>query len=101
MSLYKPPTMPTTREQPFLSLVTAVDPYWAHRKFREVEYEFTGRVVTFNPYFSGAYSRLTNVYPVGAQQGGQDPLIINNLAPTVGNTVPGLYTAVPDGKGWG
>ena len=98
---YNPPSRVVQREQPFLSLVTAVDPYWARGKFYEREYEFSGRVVYFNPYVSGAYGRRTNTYPVGAQQGGLDPLIINNLAPTVGNSDLGLYEGVPDGKGWG
>lgn len=98
---YSPPTRVVSTETPFLSLVTSVDPYWARGKFYEREYEFTGRVVYFNPYVSGAYGRRTNTYPVGAQQGGLDPLIIAALAPTVGNPVPGLYSGTPDGKGWG
>lgn len=97
---YNPPTKVVTREQPFLTLVTEVDPYWAHAKFREVQYEFQNRVIRYNPYYAGAYSRLSNNYAVGAQSGTPDPLIIDNLAPTVGNASPGLYEGIPDGKGW-
>lgn len=61
---------------------------------------FEGRAAYANPYQRGAYNRLSNIYPVGAQYGGPDPLVAAGLAPTVGNAVPGLYQAVPDGKGW-
>lgn len=97
---YSPPTRVTTREQPFLALVTAVDPYWASGKFYEREYEFSGRVIYANPYQVGAYNRRTNTYAVGSQNGGLDPLITAALAPTVGVATPGLFQGVPDGKGW-
>lgn len=98
---YNPPTRVVQRDQPYLSLVTSVDPYWARGKFYEREYEFSGRVVYYNGYVSGAYGRRDNAYPVGSQQGGLDPLIIDNLAPTEGVATPGLFEGVPDGKGWG
>lgn len=98
---YNPPTRVVESEQPFLTLVTAVDPYWARGKLYEREYEFTKRNIFFNPSVGGAYGRLTNTYSVGAQSGGPDPLIIDNLAPTEGVATPGLFQGVPDGRGWG
>ena len=98
--LYKPPTAVVTSQTPFLALVTQADPSWQRGKFYEVEYQFSNRAVMFDPYIAGAYGRRTNTYPVGAQYGGPDPNIVDNLAPTVGNEVPGLYEGVPDGKGW-
>ncbi len=70
---YKPPTEVVVSDRPYLSLVTKVDPLWANLKYREVEYEFTGRVIRYNPYFTAAYSGLTNTYTVGSQWGGADP----------------------------
>jgi len=98
--LYRPPTQVTTRQEPYLALVTRADPAWSARKYREVQYEFGGRVFYYNPYQWGVYSRLSGTYPVGAQYGGPDPLIAENLEPTVGNPVPGIYEGVDDGKGW-
>jgi hypothetical protein len=98
--LYKPPTAVVTCQQPYLSLVSQADPQWAQRKYWDIEYLTDHRPLMANPYERGAYNRLSNDYPVGAQYGGTDPLVIDNLAPTVGNDVPGLYEAVPDGKGW-
>lgn len=100
MALYKPPTQVTTRSESYLNLVVGADPDWARAKFWAPEYETTQRYLMANPYQRGVYNRLSNVYSVGAQYGGLDPLITANLAPTVGNPVPGLYQAVPDGKGW-
>jgi hypothetical protein len=97
MALYNPPTKVTTCEQPYLALVSKADPDFQRYKYREVEYNFQRRSFIFNPYTSGAYSRLSNTYPVGAQQGGPDPLIAAALAPTVGNVVPGLYEGVATG----
>ena len=96
---YQPPTQVTTCAQPYLALVTRADPQFQMYKFREVVWEFDHRVFIENPYQQFIYNRRSNVYPVGQQYGGLDPLIVNNLAPTVGNEVPGLYEAVPAG-GW-
>jgi hypothetical protein len=71
--LYKPPTYIVTREQPYLTLVTAVDPRWAHDKFREVQYEFAGRTIYHNPYWGAVYSGYSNEYNVGMQWGLIDP----------------------------
>lgn len=98
--LYKPPTRVVTSPVPYLSLVNQVDPGWARAKYWQIEYAFEGHVLSANPYQRGAYNRLSNDYPVGQQYGGPDPLIIDNLEPTVGNEVPGLYEGIPDGKGW-
>lgn len=96
--LYKPPTLPTTCQQPYLALVTRADPQWSKQKYNEIEYLMTQRAVYANPYTSGIFNRRSNVYPVGAQQGGLDPLIQAALAPTVGNNVPGLYQGVATGS---
>lgn len=98
--LYKPPTTVTTLQMPYLALVTRADPEFEKRKHREVEYEFAGKVFLADPYKRGAYDRQTNTYPVGQPNGGLDPLVQAALAPTVGNTVPGLYQGTADGKGW-
>lgn len=100
MALYRPPTAVVSCPQPYLSLVTQADPNWARHKYWDVEYTFDGRVSYANPYQRGAANRLSNVYPVGAQYGQPDPLYNDNLAPTVGNEVPGLYMGIDDGKGW-
>ena len=100
MALYKPPIKGTTTQMPWLAVVSRSDPEFERRKYREVFYEFQNRVFLENPYLQGAYSRLSNVYPVGAPYGQLDPLVEAALAPTVGNAVPGLYEAVSDGKGW-
>lgn len=98
--LYKPPTKVVSSEVPYLALVTQADPEFERRKHREVQYAFSGRVFYADPYASNTYDRRDNVYAVGQPWGGLDPLIEANLAPTVGNTTPGLYVGVPDGKGW-
>lgn len=98
---YMPPTRVVTRQEPYLALVTSADPDWARSKYWEPEYITSQRYIMANPYERGAYNRRSNVYPVGAQYGGPDPLVTAALAPTVGNPLPGLYEAVPDGKGWG
>lgn len=98
--LYKPQTSVTTCEVPYLALVIQADPAWARRKYWDVEYEFDQRVMMANPYQRGAYNRLSNDYAVGQQYGSLDPLIQEALAPTVGNSVPGLYEGVDDGMGW-
>jgi hypothetical protein len=100
MAKYNPPTRVITIQQPFLALVTQADPGWAQRKHYDIEYLMDHRALYADPYQRGAYNRRSNVYPVGAQYGGLDPLVINNLAPTVGNATPGLYSGIPDGKGW-
>ena len=98
MPLYKPPTAVVTCETPFLSMVIEADAMWARRKFYEIEYLMDQRPLFANPYQRGAYNRLGNDYPVGAQYGSPDPLITDNLAPTVGNDVPGLYEGVATGS---
>lgn len=103
--LYRPPTAVTTGEFPYEALVTQADPAWARGKYWEPYYIFSGHVFFNNPYTSGPYSRLSNVYPVGAQYGQPDPLIIDNLEPSyagnyVANPIPGLYEGVPDDNGW-
>ncbi len=74
--LYKPPTYVVTRSQPYLTLVTAVDGRWAHDKFKEVQYEFSGRVIYHNPYWGAVYSGYDNEYPVGMQWGLIDPAFV-------------------------
>ncbi len=96
--LYHPPTRVVTVEYPFLALVTQHDPEFERRKHREVEYEFTGKVFLADPYVRGAYNRLSNIYAVGQPYGALDAAIAAALAPTVGNTVPGLYIGVPTGS---
>jgi hypothetical protein len=98
--LYLPPVEVITSETPYLALVEQADPDWARYKFWEPEYLTTQRVIWANPYIRGIYNRYSNVYPVGQQYGLLDPLITANLAPTVGNPVPGLYSGIDDGKGW-
>lgn len=98
--LYKPSTRVQTIQMPYLALVTQSDPEFERKKHREVQYTFTGRAFLADPYNANTYDRRTNTYPVGQPYGGLDPLIQAALAPTVGNTDPGLYEGVPDGKGW-
>ena len=98
MALYNPPTKGTTIEMPFLALVTRADPEFERRKYREVEYEFSGRFFLANPYQRGLFNRLSNVYPVGQPYGTLDTLIEENLQPTVGNSTPGLYEGVVTGS---
>lgn len=96
---YRPPTQVVTCEMPYLALVTQADPDWAHWKYIEPYFvDGRGRQIYHNPYIDGAYGRRDNTYPVGQQYGGLDPLIINNLAPTVGNPIPGLYSGIPTGS---
>lgn len=99
--LYKPPTKGTAKEMPWLALVSAADPDFQRKKHREVEYEFSGKCFVADPYVRGAYNDHSNVYAVGQPFGGDDSAVVNNKAPTVGNSNPGLYQGVPDGKGWG
>lgn len=84
MARYSPPTRVVTRQVPYLSLVTQADPYWARGKFREPQYRFEGRVIFFNPYFSGAYSSYSNDYAVGAQFGALDPAQVALAAINIG-----------------
>lgn len=97
--LYKPATRVSTTEVPYLALVTQYDPDFERRKHREVEYQFAGRVFLGDPYVRGLYNRLSNIYPVGQPYGGLDQAIIDNLEPTVGNDVPGIYMGIATG-GW-
>jgi len=99
--MYKPPTKVVTTETPWLAMVTRADPEFARQKFREVFYERSdGKVFIENPYQQGPYSRKGNVYPVGQPYGALDPLIQAALAPTAGNSSPGLYEGIDDGEGW-
>lgn len=107
MALYKPPTNVVTTQTPFLALVTQADPAWSRDKYWYITYETSKRYFWDNPYTVGSYNRRSNVYPVGQQFDGPDPLVIANLAPSfvgnnnyVANALPGLYQGVPDGKGW-
>lgn len=97
MALYRPPTRVVTIEMPYLALVSQADPDFERRKHREVEYEFNGRAFLADPYIRGAYDRLSNSYAVGQPYGAPDAAISAALAPTVGNTSPGLYQGVPTG----
>jgi hypothetical protein len=97
---YNPPTRVVTIQVPFLALVTRADPDFERGKFREPYFlDGRGRQFYHNPYQTGAYNRRGNVYPVGQPYGTPDPLVQAGLAPTVGNTVPGLYQAVAK-DGW-
>lgn len=96
-----------TSESPFLALVTQADPAWSRDKYWAPEYVTSKRVFWANPYTRGSFNRLSNVYPVGQQYGGLDPLVEAALAPSyvgenqyVANLIPGLYQGVPDGMGW-
>lgn len=95
--MYNPPTKVATLEIPYVSLVTKADPDFNRQKYREAEYYFTARVSYANPYIRGAYNRLSNTYTVGQSQGSADALVTAGLAPTVGNTTPGLYSGIPTG----
>lgn len=52
---YSPPTKVTTKEIPFVALVSQIDPSWNRNKHWEVEYEFTRRRFFNNPYKAGPY----------------------------------------------
>jgi hypothetical protein len=54
--LYKPPIRGTTTNIPYLAMVNQSDPDFERRKHREVEYEFSARVFTADPYKRGPYS---------------------------------------------
>jgi len=97
---YLPPTRVSTKEIPYLALVTQFDPDFERAKHRVVEYEFDHKVYVGDPYNRGLYNRLDNTYAVGQPYGGLDPAIQAALEPTVGNAVPGLYEGVDDGMGW-
>ncbi len=100
MALYRPPTAVSTRQFPYLALVSQTDPDFQRRKHREIEYDFPGHVKLADPTVRGSYNNHSNSYAVGQQFGADDPLVTANKAPTVGNATPGLYSGVPDGKGW-
>jgi hypothetical protein len=98
--LYKPFIKVTTRQYPFLALVSQADPSFQRVKHWDIAYEMGNKVYYNNPLTSGPYSRLSNTYAVGQPQGAPDPLITAALAPTVGVPTPGLFSGTPDGKGW-
>lgn len=97
--LYRPPTRVVTTEIPYLAMVTQTDPDFERRKHREVEYAFTARAFVADPYVRGAYNYHDNEYAVGQPYGANNPVILADLAPTVGNPVPGLYQGVAT-DGW-
>lgn len=102
--LYRPPTKVVTTEIPYLAMVTQADPEFERNKHRESQrWQFRlsgGGPHYVDPQTQGAYNRRDNSYAVGQPYGGLDPLIEAALAPTVGNTVPGLYQGVDDDNGW-
>lgn len=99
MALYQPPTRVSSREFPWLALVSQADPEFQRRKHREVEYETcSGKVFLADPYVRGAYNDHSNVYAVGQPYGADDSLVTAARAPTVGNAVPGLYHGVATGS---
>ena len=102
MPLYKPPVANQTKQIPLLALIGQVDPDHNQRKFRELEYFVGGRTPPryVNPTRRGAYNDYSNIYSVGQPFGGLDTAKVAAKAPTVGNSVPGLYEGVPDGLGW-
>jgi hypothetical protein len=53
--LYKPPTKVSTVLIPYAALVSRADPTWNKYKFREIEYEFAGKIFLGNPYKRGPY----------------------------------------------
>lgn len=81
---YFPPTEVVQSDSPYLSLVTQVDPSWANLKYREVQYEFDGRTIRYNPYWTAAYSGLSNLYRVGSQWGGLDPNFVPLSSSNIG-----------------
>lgn len=105
MSKYLPPTRVVTTETPFVALVTQADPAWSRDKYWYITYETSKRYFWDNPQTVGAYNRRSNVYNVGQQFGGLDPLVEAALAPSyvgeneyVANEVPGLYEGVATGS---
>ena len=88
--MYKPNTRVASKSVPYLALVAQADPDFERRKHREVEYSFSGRVFTADPYRRGSYNQYSNIYPVGQPYGGLDAAVVAN-AP--------LYSGVPTG-GW-
>ena len=90
MALYKPATRVSTIEVPYLALVTSSDPEFERRKHREVEYSWSnGKAFLADPYVRGIYNSHSNVYPVGAPYGADDPLVVENRP---------LYSGVPTGS---
>jgi len=53
--LYRPPTKVVTVNIPYQALVSRADPNWNRYKFREIEYEFSGKIFQGNPYTRGPY----------------------------------------------
>ena len=62
--LYKPPIGVTTVSIPYQAIVTRADPNWARYKFREIEYEFSGKVFIANPYKRGPYDTPTKLVTI-------------------------------------
>lgn len=94
MMAYNPPTKVTSRNMPYRALVTQIDPDFERAKHREIEYAFSRRAFFGDPDQRGANNRRSNVYAVGQNYGGLDSAVEAALAPTVGNSVPGLYKKV-------
>lgn len=91
MALYKPQTRVVTTQMPYLALVTSADPQFERRKHWDVEYEMSNKPFFANPYTRGSFNSFSNTYPVGAQQGGLDPLV---------EAARPMFSGTPDGKGW-
>lgn len=80
LPLYRPPTRVVTSEIPWLSVVTRIDPNWAHDRHYEIQYQFTNRNKYCNPDQDGPYSP----YRVLWQQG-----LPNLLTPPTDPPAPG------------
>lgn len=88
--LYKPPTRVTSREMPYLALVTQMDPEFERDKHRQIEYEFVGHPKYADPHFRGSYNNHSNVYAVGQPYGADDPDVL---------AARPMFSGVPT-KGW-
>lgn len=64
MALYRPPTKVTTVNIPYQALVSRADPSWNKYKFREIEYEFSGKIFQGNPYTRGPYDTPVKIVTI-------------------------------------
>jgi hypothetical protein len=62
---YSPPTRVTTRELPWISLVTRADPAWGRERHYEIQYETTGRNFYANTDVDGPYSPFSSIWQQG------------------------------------
>jgi hypothetical protein len=96
--LYKPPTRVTTIQIPYQALVSRADPNWNRYKFREIEYEFSGKVFLANPYQRGPYDTPVKTVTINYTDGttfaagditgvGFDFVKVNST-----NANPGIFT---------